>query len=301
MKKLCMEPILVNDVICNKNWIHQIKWDGIRALISIDNNELSIKTRNDNDITNRFPELYSIKKQLKVKNIILDGEIVVFNAEGKPSFNNILKRNSAKKDVSIKALKEKYPAKYIIFDILSFDRKKVLDLKLYQRQIILKNNFISSQLSVLTDSFDDGIALYEKMKGNKMEGIVSKNINSRYTFGKKHNDWYKTKITKKMLCVITGINYNDNLPSSLSLGIYKDNKLINVGNVYSGLIQADLNILNKYFKSSVSHNNHQALDLKLTCWIKFLERSDTGRIRNPVLLGFSDENYINANGRQIII
>lgn len=298
---LCMEPIIRNDVVSSDEWLHQIKWDGIRGLTLIDNNTISISTRNNTIITNAFSELNELTLQIKADKVILDGEIIVFDDNGKPSFSHVLKRMNTKNPNKLDIIKQKYPAKYIVFDILNYNGMDTKKFELVKRQEILTDIFSSNNISTLTDSFNDGEALFAKMKENEMEGIVSKRKTSTYTFGKHHNDWYKTKISKKMLCIVMGINYKQNNPSSLSIGIFKNSQIINVGSVYSGLKKQELTTLDKHYAHNIIKEDFLAIDRELTCWVKFTEWKNSGRLRNPVILGFSNEAIHNANGKEIIL
>jgi bifunctional non-homologous end joining protein LigD len=298
---ICMEPIIRNDVAYGSEWLHQIKWDGIRGLTFIDNNSISIITRNRTNITSAFTELGNLPKQVKANKVLLDGEIVVLDNNGKPSFSHVLKRMNTKNLNKIDLVRNKYPATYILFDILSINEEDVKLFELTKRQEILSDIFTTNDIIRIAKSFSNGKELFKKMKENNMEGIVSKRITSSYTFGKHHRDWYKTKLARKMLCFIMGINYKHGNPSSLSIGIFKGSEIINVGSVYSGLTQNDLSMLDKHYSGNTIINDYMAIKPQLTCWVKFTEWKSSGRLRNPVILGFSNEDIQNANGKEIIL
>lgn len=297
-----MEPIARSDVIEDKGFIHQIKWDGIRGIISIDGESIIIRTKKGNICTKSYPELATIHEQITKKEAILDGEIVVFK-DSKPSFIHTLKRSSTHTQLNIKHAASAYPAKYIVFDILMLDGISLKHLTLKKRQSILKLHFNNSSTAALAENFDDGAALYKSMRENNMEGIVSKRLNSIYSAGKNHIDWYKTKITKKMLCIVIGARKKHGQLSSIILGIYRDNKLINVGHTYSGLKQRDLRLLMDYMQKKKTEETEDYISVmpELTCWVQFTEWTANGSLRHPVLLGFSDENPNSATGKEDII
>lgn len=302
-----MEPILSKTVIDNKFYIHQIKWDGIRGIIVVDNNMVKIFTKRGNERTNTYPELHNIVSQFKGSQCILDGEIVVLNENLVPSFNQVLIRDKQKKDFSIKEAMHKHPVSYIIFDILYYNNKDLRNYSWVKRDGFLRSKIVKSEIITLADSFEDGNNLLKLAMSNNLEGIVSKDINSKYVSGKTHNKWHKTKITKKMLAVICGIKLKDNYPSSLILGIYNEGNLNYIGSVSSGLKQSDLVLLNNNLNNLIHDktifpeiNTKEILWIKpiLTCWVNYLEWNNDGSLRHPKVIGFSNENPKNAVGKE---
>lgn len=300
-----MEPLIRQDIILDKDFIHQIKWDGIRGLSQIRNNNIAIYTKKGLNCTDSYPELFQLPEQLKASQAILDGELVVFNDEGIPSFYRSLKRNRTKNPLHVQGLLHDYPVKYILFDLLELNNENLRNKTLTERQKILRNCFQPSATAVITDNFLDGSSLLELIKEKGMEGIVSKRASSPYIPGKVHTDWFKIKIKKKILCVIMGIKLKNNILASLSLGIYEDKTLVHIGHVSSGLTQKDLKILNESVLSNQAiakeiHNDRIDLEPLLTCWVLFSEWTDKGTLRHPVFIGFSHDPVLKASGREIV-
>lgn len=297
----CMEPVSRTNVVNEDGFIHQIKFDGIRGLVIIKDKQIIIQTKKGNICTSSYPELFTLVNQLSANEAVLDGEMVVFD-NGKPSFHYCLKRNSTRNQMKIKILATRYPVKYIIFDILILDGKDLRNSALEDRQYILKSHFSNNATAALAENFSDGEQLLESMKKNNMEGIVSKRISSLYTPGKNHFDWYKTKITRKMLCIIIGGKKKHDLLSSLILGIYKDKRIINIGHTYSGLKERDLYLLKDYMHKMRTEETADNIYVKpkLTCWVRYTEWTMQGHLRHPVLMGFSDEDAAKATGEEII-
>lgn len=284
-----MEPVRTQNVVQEDGFIHQIKWDGIRGIVHIENDNVRIVTRKGNNCTGSYPDLALLHRQIDAHHAVLDGEMVVFDG-GKPSFYHALRRNRTQNISSAQRLAVQYPAKYIVFDILFLNGKDVRTLPLSKRQQMLRTHFEDNAAAAVTDDFEDGEALFALMKEQNMEGIVSKHLSSVYTAGKKHGDWYKTKTAKKMLCVVTGIHTKNEKPVSLALSVYRNGELVRVGSVSSGLTQGDLNLLDKAMQQG---------DIALTCWVRFTEWTHHATMRNPVLLGFSDLPKKQANGQEI--
>ncbi len=295
----CMEPVSVPDVTTGEGFIHQIKWDGIRGVSVLQNGGITLYTKKGGICTAAFPELLTLPAQLGAKQAVLDGEIVVF-ADSGPSFYNVLRRSLTKSEAAIKRASEQYPARYIIFDILFLNGEDLRGNPLSDRQRILRKHFKGTPTAALTDSFENGEALFELMRKKNMEGIVSKRLDSRYTAGKRHGDWFKTKVLKKLLCVVTGIHLKNSLPASLALGVYRGGELIGVGAVSSGLNQSDWAQLKEYMESEKTDEQKDVVwvNPRLTCWVRFAEWTDHMTLRHPVLLGFSNKDAAEATGEE---
>jgi len=149
------------------------------------------------------------------------------------------------------------------------------------------------------------------MRQKNYEGIVSKKKSSKYLAGKKHNQWFKTKILKKTLAVIGGLSWRAKSPNSLLLGIYENNNLIYIGNASLGLTQNDFHLLKDYSSTNAQPqspfaNLSKAKDTTwlqpiLTCWVSYLEWTDGKSLRHPKILGFSKEQAQNADGKEFSI
>lgn len=303
-----MEPILSTEIIEDKDFIHQIKWDGIRGITYIDNDTHKVFTKNGNERTDYYPELNEINHLFNGRSGIIDGEIIVLDDNLRPTFNYILNRERVRNQAKIKYYANKYPIKYIAFDILFLDGKDLRSYPLEDRIEILHRTLNKSGIITITDSFTDGRKLYELMEEKNYEGIVSKNINSKYIAGKKHDMWYKTKIFKKMLTAIGGIQLGNGKIKSLLLGIYSEGNLIYIGNASIGLKESDYNLLKEYMSvismdESPFANINKARNVIwikpiLTCWVSFLEWTNTNSLRHPKIIGFSSKKATEAIGEE---
>ncbi|QUH31257.1 ATP-dependent DNA ligase [Vallitalea guaymasensis] len=303
-----MEPILSTEIIEDKDFIHQIKWDGIRGITYIDNDTHKVFTKNGNERTDYYPELNEINHLFNGRSGIIDGEIIVLDDNLRPTFNYILNRERVRNQSKIKYYANKYPIKYIAFDILLLDGKDLRSHPLEDRIEILHKTLNKSGIITITDSFDDGRKLYELMEEKNYEGIVSKNINSKYIAGKKHDMWYKTKIFKKMLTAIGGIQLGNGKIKSLLLGIYSEGNLIYIGNASIGLKESDYNLLKEYMSViSMEESTFTNIDKDrnviwikpiLTCWVSFLEWTNTNSLRHPKIIGFSSKKATEAIGEE---
>src|SRR6266850_3332030 len=99
----------------SEDYIYEVKWDGIRAMISLDEGELRIHGRNRMDITKQFPELLITEQAFRATSALFDGEIVCLEADGKPVFKNVIHRMQQKTEAAIERARAKYPAVCYVF------------------------------------------------------------------------------------------------------------------------------------------------------------------------------------------
>lgn len=315
-----MEPIICEDVKEDTQYIHEVKWDGIRGLTYLQNNQLKLYTKKGTDRTAFYPELCVLTDEFKNKNIIFDGELIVLDKEGLPSFHHSLVRETVKSEKNLKYYVQNYPVKYMIFDILYYERELLTKAPLFERKQLLphllKPFLDNSDTIALSEAYSNGKELYRQMQQKNMEGIVSKKITSIYTAGKNHEAWFKTKFTKKMLCVVGGLQCKGAIPNSLILGIKvheDDEKLTYMGKASVGLKESDLKLLKEhknelmqdtcpFYQSSIPDSKTPGTEIiwvipALTCWISFLELTNDGHFRHPKVTGFSQLPVEEANGR----
>lgn len=303
-----MKPIVSSKIKQSREFIHQIKWDGIRGLTYIDNEEIKVYTKSGRDRTLYYPEIQNLRDLFNGDSCVLDGELIVLDNNLKPSFNLILYREKIKNLSKLKTYMQRYPVQYVIFDILELNGIDLRKKPLYYRQDVLSKCIKSKAPIAVADSYDDGSQLMAIMKERGFEGIVSKKKDSLYGLAKKHSDWYKTKIYKRMLVVIGGVKLKGNNIKSLLIGIHREDGLYYIGNASLGLTSGDISLLIDHTESlrsdtSSFRNIEAEKDViwykpLLTCRISFLEWTDSGSIRHPKIIGFSSEPSDNATGEE---
>ncbi len=113
-------------------WAYEIKWDGVRAIAFSEPGRMRLVTRNGNDVTARYPELGAMNRALSMHRAILDGEVVAFDADGKPSFAALQGRMHLTRDAQVRRLAKEAPVNYMAFDLLWLDGRSLMDLP-YER------------------------------------------------------------------------------------------------------------------------------------------------------------------------
>lgn len=314
-----MEPVICPEVKEGSEYVHEIKWDGIRGLVYIQDGGMKIFTKKGNERTGFYPELEVLQKEFCKKNIVLDGEFVVLGENERPSFYKSLIRGRVRNIGKLQYYTKNYPVSYMVFDILQYDNNTLVTLPLIERKNILEKTLSSvakgySSIS-LSKMYPDGDELFKKMKEQNMEGIVSKNGDSQYIGGKKHDAWFKTKFIKKMLCIVGGIQWKASQPNSLVLGVRPpdEEKLVYMGKASIGLKQSDLTLIRQYSgqleQKECPFTAEETIQLDktgesfswlypaLTCWVSFLELTDDGHLRHPKIAGFTVLPLEEADGK----
>jgi bifunctional non-homologous end joining protein LigD len=229
----------------NKEWVFEVKWDGVRAILLQNKAKgiTKIQSRNGKDITHRYPEIAEAVDSVLKDNesVVLDGEIVVLNKEGIPDFQMHQKRMNVDSQRDIEFLSDNTPATYFVFDILYFDGKNVEELHLPDRRKIL-NSLIgggSKRIRISEYIEEKGKALFKSVIERQLEGIVAKHKYSKYRQGIRSSAWLKIKGILTQDCVVIGYTKGEgnrqDYFGSLILAAYDDKgKLRFVGHSGSG-------------------------------------------------------------------
>ncbi len=288
-------PMLLHEInkpFNDDNFIFELKYDGTRTLIFVEPNKILIKNRNGSILNDTFPELKNIKNIVKNK-VIFDGEIIILN-DGKPSFEKLQERLLLKNLKRIKYLMMEYPAVFICFDVL-YDKKDLTNLNLIDRKKYLEK-YENTEFFVKSKYyFKNGIKLFNATKKLNLEGIVAKEIHSKYYFNKRSKDWIKIKIFKEGEYYIGGykINNNEGSLASLILGTKENDKFIYVGNVSIGKNSMEFKRIKKVkqieecFFIGFNEIGYTFIESNLKCTIMYIEKTAHKSLRQPIFKGLT--------------
>ncbi len=283
-------PMLLKEIqkpFDSDDYIFEIKFDGIRAVIFASPKKVVVQTRNKKDITHLFPELASIK-DLVSKNTIFDGEIVSF-VNGKSSFSKLQEREHLKNTIKINEKSKSDPVVFVCFDIL-YENKDLTNLSLMERKEILKkykeNDYFMKNKYIEKRGKD----LFKSVKKLGLEGIIAKKGDSNYLIDKRSFNWIKIKNLKKDTFYIGGFtDTNKNESITLYLGSYKKNKLMFLGKVsmnkrhklYNKIIKSNLRKTSSFsdYKEDIKY-----ITPKYKCLVKYLEKTKNGHLRQPIFI-----------------
>jgi DNA ligase D-like protein (predicted ligase) len=187
-----------------KDYIFELKWDGIRALISLEDGQVKIRTRNQNDVTNQFPELLIGEKAFRATNGLFDAEIVSLDPSGKPIFKRVINRLMSTGETAIQKLSKTAPVHCYIFDCLYLDGRSLINEPLLKRKEWLADVIREETPYRLSEHVEDGQSLFEAARDHGLEGIMAKKRDSKYMPGKRSDLWIKVKVRQSCECFIVG-------------------------------------------------------------------------------------------------
>ncbi len=277
------------------NWLHEIKFDGYRMQAHLKNGSATLLTRTGLDWSEKFPSIVKALESISVDEAVLDGEIVWLDAKGRSNFQ--LLQNALKSN-------ETGPLIYYLFDLLSYSGQDIRDLELVERKkrlkMILKNS--SKNIRYSEELKGSGNELLKLACTHKLEGIVSKNIESTY-ISNRNSNWIKTKCTHHQEFVIGGYTEGTGARShigALLLGVYKNRELHYVGKVGTGFTQRSLqDVLNTlkpleeksspFKKKSPREKNIHWVKPRLSAEITFANWTQDGHLRAPVFNGLRED------------
>ena len=292
----------------NPNWLFEIKWDGYRVISFVENGNVRMLSRNQNDLGPRYPELRELPNLIQAKTAILDGEVVVLDEQGRPSFSLMQQRTGIRAHGRQAAPRADLPIIYYVFDLIYLDGYDLRRVALDERKRVLRQVLSSGELVRYSDHHaGQGMALFQAAKQKGLEGIVAKKCNSCYE-ERRSRDWLKIKITQTVDCVVGGYTDPEGARQyfgSLALGLYNDKKqLIHVGNAGTGFNQATLKQISEVLKELEIGKNPftGSVDARNVHWVKperiaevkfsewTHETSEGGlKLRAPVFLGLRDD------------
>src|SRR5918995_6420017 len=194
----------------NKDWVFEVKWDGVRAILLRNKAKgiTEIQSRNGKNITHRYPEIIEAVDSIVKSNesIVLDGEIVVLNKEGIPDFQMHQKRMNVESQRDIEFLSNEIPATYFVFDILYIDGRNVEELQFSDRRKILESVIAKDSKRIHISEYieEKGTALFKSVIERHLEGIVAKDKHSKYHQGIRSSAWLKIKGILTQDCIVVG-------------------------------------------------------------------------------------------------
>src|SRR5262249_9825824 len=191
-----IEPMLAraNDKLPeSEDYFYEVKWDGLRALISLDEGEIRIHGRNVLDFTKQFPELLIAEQAFRATSALFDGEIVCLDADGRPNFRNVIQRMQQTSEGGIERSRAKHPAVCYLFDCLYLDGRPIMNEPLSRRREWLADAVRKDSAYRVSEVVEDGAAFFEAVKEMGLEGIMAKQRTSTYQPGKRGDAWLKIK------------------------------------------------------------------------------------------------------------
>jgi bifunctional non-homologous end joining protein LigD len=297
-----MLATLVDKPFSHKDWLFEIKWDGIRALAWIEDGHLKLRSRMGKDITRQYPELHQLPGRIHAKTAILDGEIVTLDENGRSSFQGLQSRMNVHSPS--KAMQSSAPVTYYIFDILYCDGYDLRDVPLIERKRLLQSVLESGDRFAYADhQLAKGRELFDLAREQKLEGIIGKRVGSLYT-ETRSPEWVKFKVTKEVDAVIGGYTAPRGSREhfgALLLGLYDGKTLHFIGGVGTGFDRAKQKTIHEKLVKLASDKcpfEEVPKTQEKACWVepalvaraKYASWTKDRRLRAPVFLTLLEDH-----------
>jgi DNA ligase D-like protein (predicted ligase)/DNA ligase D-like protein (predicted polymerase)/DNA ligase D-like protein (predicted 3'-phosphoesterase) len=305
-----IEPMLAKPVErlpASDDYSFELKWDGLRALVSVDEGAVRIYGRKVLDFTALFPELI-VPEQFRATNALFDGEIVCLDLDGRPNFRNVIHRMQQRGDTSIARAKAKHPAVCYLFDCLFLDGRAIVNEPLLRRREWLADAVKKGGAYRVSETVEDGAAFLEAAKQMGLEGVMAKRKDSAYQPGKRSDSWLKIKTHLTAECVIIGYTQGNGDREStfgaLHLAQERDGVLKYVGKVGAGFDDKEMGEIWKEIvvltpvprpvkDKPIDNAKSVWIEPRLLCEVRYSSLTPDGMLREPVFVRLRPDLSVN--------
>ncbi len=279
----------------NDEWLFELKWDGYRALVTIDRDgRVAIASRTGKDFTPSFPELADLAASFSERPLILDGEIVVLDAEGKASFGALQERL----DRFGRTDPEKNGVTFVVFDALYANGRDLRDEPLEKRKDVLASLLTDVGPAMLSKHVrKDGVRLYDLAVSRGLEGVVGKHRGSKYV-SRRSREWVKIKALVRQEVAIGGwteARGSRKHFGALLAGVYENGTFVYAGSIGTGFdakklasIAAKLAPLERetspFAEKPKTETRAHWVEPSLVAEVTFTEWTRDGSMRHPVFV-----------------
>lgn len=289
----------------------EFKWDGIRAIAFVRDGQLRMQSRNLIDITGRYPELQPLGRAMGGQEAVLDGEIVAFGPDGRPSFQSLQGRMNVERVGNRDVRLVETPVTYFVFDLLYLGGHSTMALPYSERrQLIESLELNGDQWKTPPSKTGLGEETFAASKELALEGVVAKRLDSTYQPGIRSGAWLKIKNHLNQEFVICGWTAGAGVRSAtigaLLIGYYDrrpsqgPQKLILAGRVGTGFSDRFLGDLTSkvqalqretpaYTGGGIRVPNARFVEPQLVCEVEFTEWTRDGTLRHPSFKGMRDD------------
>ena len=209
-------------------WEYQLKLDGYRAVAVKSRGIVHLRSRNDKDFTTSYPSIVRGLQGLP-DDTVIDGEVVAFDEEGRPSFSALQNHGSAT------------PLVFYVFDVMVLAGKDVMGESLERRRALLERMVLPKLTEPVryTPPLDASLqVLVASVKAQGLEGLVAKRRDSRYEPGQRSGAWMKMRVNQGQEFVIGGYTRGTKTFDAVIFGYYKGSDLIYVARTRNGFTPA---------------------------------------------------------------
>jgi bifunctional non-homologous end joining protein LigD len=281
-------------------WSFEVKWDGVRLLAHRSGYSVVLRTRRGRDASVTYPELARPMREL-AGSIVLDGEVVVLDAAGRPSFERLQQRMNITDVRRAGEAAARHPVAYVAFDLL-YDGADLTTNSYAERRRRLLELELPAPIVAADAVEGEGVAMWEFVTARSLEGMVAKRLDGRYLPGVRSPDWRKIPYRKLLRAVVGGYLPGEGARSStfgsLLVGLFDGPSLRWIGAVGSGFGDRELGLIFPALRAQVTAESpfvaadaipSQAIWVvpQLVAVVEYKEWTSAGRLRAPVWKGFS--------------
>jgi bifunctional non-homologous end joining protein LigD len=295
---LCLEVAALPE---GDEWLYELKWDGYRAIAAREPGGWHLYSRNGKSFDRDFADLLHELAQLKCKSAVLDGEVVAFSEEGKPSFQ-LLQKRTAKRNLT-----------FVVFDLIMLDGRDLRSISLLERRKALSKILpkIRGGVTLSPELIGSPEQLLEQARALQLEGIVAKRRSSKYEPNERSGAWVKRRAELAGTFVIGGYVPGTHGFDELLLGEVKGRRVYYIGHLRAGFVPATrrsvMSAIKPHIQDACPFVNlpesgkgrwGKALDaeeMKKCRWLRpkvkaevdFVERTESGKLRHPKFVRLS--------------
>jgi bifunctional non-homologous end joining protein LigD len=288
-------------------WAYEVKWDGVRAIGFVEGGRLRLQARSGRDVTPRYPELRPLAAALGAQEAVLDGEVVAFGPDGRPSFQRLQGRMHLTSEHAIRTLSRREPVTYVVFDLLFLDGRSLLGETYADRRAALAELALAGPTwQVPAHHVGDGAALLGAARAQGLEGVIAKRLDCPYTPGRRSPGWIKVKNVRRTDVVVGGWLEGERGRAgrigALLVGAYDDAEppaLRYLGRVGTGFTDAELARLaglleplareESPFSGPRPPRGARFVAPQLVAVVEYLEVTQAGTLRAPSYKGLRDD------------
>ncbi|MEA3188801.1 MAG: bifunctional non-ous end joining protein LigD, partial [Chthoniobacter sp.] len=304
-----MKAKLADAPPAGEGWIYELKFDGFRALAIKRGQTVELLSRNNKDLSKKFPDLIPAVQGLRVENAVIDGEIVALDEQGRSSFQLLQ---------AYEMNEEQPPICFYAFDLINLDGRNLASLPLTDRKAALEKLLGDAPESIRFSASLSGDVhkLLAEVKQRGLEGVIGKRSDSLYEIGKRSGSWVKLKVTNEQEFVIGGYTAPQGARKffgALLVGFYEKKQLVFTAKVGTGFSEKLLRELHRRFASerrescpfvnlptkrsgrwgqgitNAEMKRCTWIEPRFVCQVRFTEWTRDAGLRHPAFLGMRDD------------
>jgi DNA ligase D-like protein (predicted ligase) len=304
-----MAARLVDELPEGPEWFYELKFDGYRALMLKDGDNVSIISRNRKNLTRAYPSVVAAARKLTARQVMLDGEIVAHDSDGRPSFQALQHSTQPRTIV------------FYVFDVLHLNGADLTQRPLEERRAKLPQVIGDSGLGVSRELRGSAAQVVEAVRALWLEGVIAKRRDSTYEPGERSGAWVKLKVDLQQEFVVGGFRPDGSKVDALLVGYYVGRELRFAAKVRAGFVPrlrrdlfaklepletprcpfADLPTGKSRWVGGVAAEDMREMRWikpRLVAQIRFVEWTADGRLRHAVFLGMRPDKAAKAARRE---